>query len=133
MGSEITDKIDTDEDSGVKKQDIPHPLNTVDSFIPEQDDIALKGNLDPTQAVLFSLAIELYKPYFPYLSEKTEEMIKNFVKEVEKRQISIRGKSREEITKIFSSIFQSYHMEETDEKGQTNLVQKMLDAEKGSD
>lgn len=134
MGNDnLTDKIDTGEGEKKNAQEVPHPLNTVDSFIPKKENIAEKGNLKPPQTVQFSLAKELYRPYKEFLSDKSWEMIENFVDQVERRQISVRGQSRDEITKIFSSIFQSYHMEESDENGPGNVVQKIFDAQKGGD
>lgn len=136
MGNKALDKIDTkDDNSGKekKKSTIEHPYSIADDFIPEQDNIAEKGYLDGLQTVLFSQAAQVYRPYFKHLEDETIGMLKNFIRDVERRQISKEGKSREQITNIFSSMFSSYKMEETEESKSGGMVQKMLDAERGED
>lgn len=127
----IIDKIET-EDNESDVNDVQHPLGFIDGFVPDKNNIAEKGHLSAVQTVLFSQVLEVYRPYEDYLSDETIEMINNFVKKVEKRQISVNGKSREEITRILEGLFNSYQMEETDEN-KNSIVSNLLKVDKGGD
>lgn len=128
---DILEKIDNKkkENNGNEKE--PHVLESVNKYIADEENIEEKGNITEAQAVLFSIGANVYEPYKDHISETTFDFIKEFIKDLERRQISINGMSRDEFREILKAMLGSWSRSEESEGGKGGFVQSFLDAEAG--
>lgn len=113
------------------KEQEDHPLVFFKNYMPERENIKEKGRLSKAQTVLFSIGSSVYEPYKDDLSDDTFDNIVEFLNGLERRQISVDGKSREEFKDMFSSMFSSLHMQDERDGNSGGFVEKFIKSEKG--
>lgn len=87
----------------------------VKEYFPDKSDIRQKGRLDKSLPYFLS-TIEEYPNLFPPLKSR-EDLLDRWLDNIEKRLISVEGKSRDEFKEILKSIVRLQDAPE-DEKGE---------------
>jgi len=115
----IEDKIEVTSEN--KEQvDKKHPLKFLDDYFPDSDEIELKGRLEQRMIVPLS-TVNAILEYYPEISDM-EGIINEWVKQIEKRMVSVDGLSRDEYKEIMIALLGQYKLEEhTDEKDSSFL------------
>lgn len=108
-----------------------HPLKFIDDYTPDKDDMAQKGDLKRAMTTLFPSADAMLEVFEndDLTLEETMKLTKEWLTQVEKRQISVKGKSREDFKDIYKALLGSYSHSEKDQD--KSFMQSVFGADRG--
>lgn len=95
------------EDELGKGESLPPAFQFLEKYFPDKDDMAQKGRLNDRRLTTDMSTVEVLTKLFPELTEGEEEMddaLEGWLEGLQKRMVSIEGKSREEYRGILEAL-----------------------------
>lgn len=124
--SDIEDKISVKHEEGKKaKSEKKHPLGFVDDFFPDKENMKQKGNLKRALTVLLSSAPQIFE-FYPEIKQ-FKEPVMDWCDDIEERQVSIDGLSREQMVEVLKSVMNMMDMKE-ENTGENSFFEEIFSA-----